>query len=47
MTTVGMATFKRKYVPHDQQTRAVALYTVIVRKIVYQFSNPLCGLIFD
>ncbi len=47
MTTVGMVAYVQEYTPHDQQTRAVALYTVVVRNIVYLFSNPLNGAIFD
>ena len=47
MTTVGMVAYVQEYVPHEQQTRAVALYTVVIRNIVYLFCNPLCGLIFD
>ncbi len=47
MTTVGMVAYVQEYVPHDQQTRAVALYTVVIRNLVYLFSNPLNGAIFD
>ena len=47
MTTVGMVAYVQEYVPHDQQTRAVALYTVVIRNIVYLFSNPVNGAIFD
>ena len=37
----------QEFTPHDQQIRAVALYTVVVRNIVYLFSNPINGAIFD
>ncbi len=38
MTTVGMVAYVQEYVPHEQQTRAVALYTVVIRNIVYLLS---------
>jgi PPP family 3-phenylpropionic acid transporter len=47
MTTVGVVAYVQEYTPHDQQTRAVALYTVVIRNIVFLFSNPLNGAIFD
>jgi PPP family 3-phenylpropionic acid transporter len=47
LTTVGMVAYVQEYVPHEQQTRAVALYTVVIRNLVYLVINPVCGLIFD
>jgi PPP family 3-phenylpropionic acid transporter len=47
MTTVGIVAYVQEFTPHDQQIRAVALYTVVVRNIVYLFSNPINGAIFD
>jgi len=47
MTTVGVVAFVQERTPHEQQTRAVALYTVVVRNMVFLIVYPLSGIIFD
>ncbi len=47
MTTVGVVAYVQEKTPHDQQTRAVALYTVVVRNMVFLVVYPISGLIFD
>jgi PPP family 3-phenylpropionic acid transporter len=47
MITVGVVAYVQEHTPHEQQTRAVALYTVVVRNMVFLVVYPLSGLIFD
>jgi PPP family 3-phenylpropionic acid transporter len=47
MITVGVVAFVQEQTPHEQQTRAVALYTVVVRNLVFLAVYPLSGVIFD
>ncbi len=47
MITVGVVAFVQEHTPHEQQTRAVALYTVVVRNMVFLIVYPLSGIIFD
>jgi PPP family 3-phenylpropionic acid transporter len=47
MTTVGVVAYVQEHTPHDQQTRAVALYTVVIRNLVFLISYPLMGIVFD
>jgi PPP family 3-phenylpropionic acid transporter len=47
MTTVGVVAYVQERTPHDQQTRAVALYTVVIRNLVFLISYPVVGIIFD
>jgi PPP family 3-phenylpropionic acid transporter len=47
MITVGVVAFVQEQTPHDQQTSAVALYTVVVRNLVFLLMYPLSGIIFD
>jgi PPP family 3-phenylpropionic acid transporter len=47
MITVGVVAFVQEQTPHDQQTSAVALYTVVVRNLVFLVVYPVSGIIFD
>ncbi len=47
MITVGTVAFVQEQTPHDQQTSAVALYTVVVRNLVFLVVYPVSGIIFD
>jgi len=47
MVTVGVVAFVQEQTPLHQQTSAVALYTVVVRNLVFLVAYPLSGVIFD
>jgi PPP family 3-phenylpropionic acid transporter len=47
MITVGVVAYVQEHTPHDQQTSAVALYTVVVRNLVFLVVYPVSGIIFD
>ncbi|MGB7539926.1 MAG: MFS transporter [Anaerolineales bacterium] len=47
MITVGVVAYVQEWTPHDQQTGAVALYTVVVRNMVFLVVYPISGIIFD
>jgi MFS transporter, PPP family, 3-phenylpropionic acid transporter len=47
LITVGVVAYVQELTPPEQQTRAVALYTVVVRNLVFLVVYPLSGLIFD
>jgi PPP family 3-phenylpropionic acid transporter len=47
LTTVGVVAYVQEITPHRHQTRAVALYTVVARNMVFLAANPLGGVIFD
>jgi PPP family 3-phenylpropionic acid transporter len=47
MITVGVVAFVQEQTSPDQQTSAVALYTVVVRNLVFLVMYPLSGIIFD
>ncbi|MBN2085849.1 MAG: MFS transporter [Anaerolineales bacterium] len=47
MITVGVVAYVQEHTPHEFQTRAVALYTVVVRNLVFLVVYPLSGVIFD
>jgi PPP family 3-phenylpropionic acid transporter len=47
MITVGVVAYVQEHTPHEHQTRAVALYTVVVRNMVFLVVYPLSGVIFD
>jgi MFS family permease len=47
MVTFGVVSFVQEQTPLHQQTSAVALYTVVVRNLVFLVAYPLSGVIFD
>ncbi len=47
MITVGVVAYVQEHTPHEQQTSAVALYTVVVRNLVFLIVYPISGIIFD
>jgi MFS family permease len=47
LSTVGVIAYVQETTPPDRQTGAIALYTVVVRNLVFLVVAPISGVMFD